>query len=62
VRMGEPLKMTVWRVVANLLSTKYKLAKVFRIKDHTCFLCQQAQETTDHLFVQCDVVNIIWFQ
>ena len=60
--MSERLKMLVWRIDADVLPTRCRLARVLEVADHTCLMCNEGPESTFHIFVECDVVNRVWFQ
>ncbi|KAI4332273.1 hypothetical protein L6164_017196 [Bauhinia variegata] len=49
-------------VLLNSLSVKSQLKRIFKSEKYsTCFLCSQAPETVDHLFLQCSFVRSLWF-
>ena len=56
-KMSERLKMLVWRIAADVLPTRCRLARVLAVADHTCLLCNGGPESIFHIFVECDVVN-----
>ena len=60
--MSERLKMLVWRIAADVLPTRCQLARVLRIAGRTCLLCNGGQESTFQFFIDCKVVNRVWFQ
>ena len=46
----------------DVLPTRCRLARVLEVVDHICLLCNGGPESTFHIFVECDVVNRVWFQ
>ncbi|KAI4332285.1 hypothetical protein L6164_017207 [Bauhinia variegata] len=49
-------------VLHSVLPVKSRLKRIFKSeKSSTCFLCSQAPETVDHLFLQCSFVRSLWF-
>jgi len=60
--MSERLKMLVLRIAVDVMPTTARLARVFEVGDQTCFLCSGGRESTYRIFVDCKVINGIWFQ
>ncbi|KAI4332231.1 hypothetical protein L6164_017155 [Bauhinia variegata] len=49
-------------VLFSSLPVKSQLKRIFKFEKYsTCFLCSQAPETVDHLFLQCSFVRSLWF-
>ncbi len=61
LKLHERLKIFLWRLGSNALLTKVNLAHRIGIGDQKCPLCGEAEETYQHLFLQCSVVKPIWF-
>lgn len=53
----------MWKAAWDILPTKDKLARVVQSNDievWSCPLSNSKLETTEHLFLDCDIVRIIW--
>uniref|UniRef100_A0A2N9HV68 Reverse transcriptase domain-containing protein n=1 Tax=Fagus sylvatica TaxID=28930 RepID=A0A2N9HV68_FAGSY len=61
LKLHKRLKIFLWRLGSNALLTKVNLAHRIGIGDQKCPLCGEAEETYQHLFLQCSVVKPIWF-
>ncbi|KAI4332240.1 hypothetical protein L6164_017164 [Bauhinia variegata] len=53
----------LWRdVLHSTLPVQSQLKRIFKSEKYsTCFLCSDALETVDHLFLQCSFVRSLWF-
>ena len=61
LKLHDRYKFLVWRIASGILPTKSNLAVRIDIRDTTCTLCGEGEETIDHLFFTCPVARAIWF-
>jgi hypothetical protein len=55
------LKIFIWLAIHNRVPTKdVLLHRNINIADASCVLCGMAEETVDHLFLQCIISQSIW--
>jgi hypothetical protein len=52
----------VWRVLLEELMKKLVFAKKGLNHHEKCLLCDQAEETLDHLLVACSFSRVFWYQ
>jgi len=61
MRTEPKIRMFLWSVYHNSLTTKANLFRRHIISDPICRLCdQQTQETIEHLFFYCSWTNEVW--
>ena len=61
LKVHERTKMFIWRIGANLLLTKDRIAQRLGGLDSSCSLCGEKVETSTHLFFKCTIARAIWF-
>ena len=61
INVPERIKMLLWRIAANTIPVKEKLAQRMKIENLLCDLCLEAPESSCHLFCRCPVARAIWF-
>lgn len=59
--MLQKVKMFVWRLVLNALPTLMNLRMRHINTDGMCPICNIEEESTNHLFLRCGWVKLIWF-
>jgi hypothetical protein len=52
----------MWLVVRNRCWTAHRLAKCGLLHPPMCPLCDQAEETINHLFLSCIFARVFWFR
>ncbi|OVA19136.1 Reverse transcriptase zinc-binding domain [Macleaya cordata] len=55
------VQMFVWRLFTGAIATNEALAMRLPNIDPSCSLCHSHMESTDHLFLSCEVSKRIWF-
>jgi hypothetical protein len=64
-KCGAPSKVSAlsWQVALDRVPTRFNLWRrgVIRVEDSGCPLCNDAMETTSHLFLHCRVTANIWY-
>ncbi|OVA19776.1 Reverse transcriptase zinc-binding domain [Macleaya cordata] len=55
------VQIFLWRVITNSIPLKSRLAQFVSSIDNCCPLCHFSPETTDHLFLKREVVQLVWF-
>lgn len=56
-------KMLLWKLIQDMLPTRARLSNIIpNIQLERCLLCNEEEEMSIHLFVQCSIVHIIWQQ
>ncbi|OVA09156.1 Reverse transcriptase zinc-binding domain [Macleaya cordata] len=55
------IHLFLWRVINHAIALRSVLARHISTVDPSCPLCQKEIETTDHLFLKCELVRKIWF-
>ena len=53
LKVNARLKNLVWKMCCNIQPTCSTLNNRFPISSLNCFLCNNAPETIEHLFLQC---------
>ena len=61
IRVPERIKMFLWSVATNVLSTKENLMSRLDIPEPWCVLCDQEVESVSHLFFRCSAAKALWF-
>jgi ribonuclease HI len=61
LKAHERTKMLIWRIGANVLPTKERIAQRMPISDTSCSLCNAEPESGAHLFFNCTVARAIWY-
>uniref|UniRef100_A0A2N9GTN8 Reverse transcriptase domain-containing protein n=1 Tax=Fagus sylvatica TaxID=28930 RepID=A0A2N9GTN8_FAGSY len=61
LKAHERTKMLIWRIGANVLPTKERIAQRMPISDTSCSLCNAEPESSAHLFFNCTVARAIWY-
>lgn len=51
----------IWRCLNNALPLKSAMARFISNCDPLCPICRKENETSAHLFFECDLVKVIWF-
>jgi hypothetical protein len=51
----------MWRLAKNILPTRDNLSKKGILLENICPLCQSGVESTEHLFMQCQLARLTWF-
>ena len=51
---------TLWILLNRKLATVDRLAKWGMVLDKSCVLCKSADESMDHMFIQCQYVGEVW--
>nr|XP_004240331.1 uncharacterized protein LOC101255200 [Solanum lycopersicum] len=51
---------TLWILLNRKLATVDRLAKWGMALDKTCVLCKSADESIDHMFIQCQYAGEVW--
>nr|XP_023892398.1 uncharacterized protein LOC112004387 [Quercus suber] len=54
------LKLLIWRIGANAIPTKANLQRRIPYIDQTCSLCNSGEETSTHLFFECNFARALW--
>ncbi|XP_062014037.1 uncharacterized protein LOC133730471 [Rosa rugosa] len=54
------VKMFGWLLLRERLKTRGRLSRFGLINDNSCPLCQEDNETTNHLFGYCNVTKAVW--
>jgi hypothetical protein len=60
-KVHDRLKIHMWREAADILLTKSNLSKILNQLDIRYPPCSNEQETTLHIFQQCEVAKAVWF-
>ncbi|XP_048322902.2 uncharacterized protein LOC107414189 [Ziziphus jujuba] len=60
-KIHERLKMFLWRLAADVLSTKDLLFERIGKGDPSCSFCGSSKETPSHLFLECPVARAVAF-
>ncbi|KAG7586018.1 Ribonuclease H domain [Arabidopsis thaliana x Arabidopsis arenosa] len=60
MKTAPKLQHFLWRMLSKALATKVELARRGVATDMICKRCQREEETTDHLFFDCDHSQDIW--
>jgi TM2 domain-containing membrane protein YozV len=60
-KLHNKLKKYLWRIASNLLPTYISLVRFNLNLDTCCCLCEQAPETSLHLFWDCALARALWF-
>ena len=53
-------KNLLWKIVWRMLPVGEELEKRFHIPSTACFLCKNAVETIEHIFLQCPWTSQVW--
>ena len=61
IKAPERIKMLLWRIASNALTTRQNISLRTHIPDPSCNLCGHASESTCHIFFHCPVAKAIWF-
>lgn len=51
----------LWRLVRSILPTKVNLRRKGVALDTTCPICNMGEEDSDHLFMYCQAIQVMWF-
>ncbi|KAK4255381.1 hypothetical protein QN277_008388 [Acacia crassicarpa] len=51
----------IWRVLNASIATNYALFRRRRAESSLCPICEQTEETTEHLFFHCAWTRCVWF-
>ena len=60
-RMLERMKMLLWRIGTNSISTKENLSCRLEHIDPVCTLCKSESELCVHLFFECHISRALWY-
>ena len=60
LKVNARLKNLLWKMCCNIQPTCSALNNRFPISSLNCFLCNNALETIEHLFLQCDWAIQLW--
>ena len=60
-KIHDRLKLFLWRVAAGILPTKDSIAKFVPSSNQVCVLCNEALESTVHIFWECPLARAMWF-
>ena len=60
LKLNARLKNLLWKMVWNTLPTCLVLINRFVLSFVNCYLCNNAIESIEHLFIQCDWATQIW--
>jgi hypothetical protein len=60
IKIYERLKLLLWKIVWDILPTKFFLSKMWDIEEKDCLFCSAQPETTKHLFFGCSFAIIVW--
>ena len=60
LKLNATLKSLLWKMVWNILPTCSILNNRFVLSFVKCYLCNNAVESIEHLFIQCDWAAQIW--
>ncbi|KAE8711217.1 hypothetical protein F3Y22_tig00110300pilonHSYRG00043 [Hibiscus syriacus] len=52
--------MIAWMAILDRLPTKVRLQHMGIVTDGLCVLCKEAQETRNHLFMECPLASSLW--
>jgi hypothetical protein len=55
------VKNFIWRLAKNILPTRCNLLRKGVKLDPSCPLCNSEAETSNHLFMQCEIAKLVWF-
>jgi hypothetical protein len=61
LKIHDRYKLLVWRIATGILPTRLTVAQKLGAGDSSCPLCQDCEESIDHLFFKCSVSRAIWF-
>uniref|UniRef100_A0A2N9IUZ3 Reverse transcriptase zinc-binding domain-containing protein n=1 Tax=Fagus sylvatica TaxID=28930 RepID=A0A2N9IUZ3_FAGSY len=61
LKAHERTKMLIWRIGANVLPTKERIAQRMSISDTSYSLCNAEPKSGAHLFFNCKVARAIWY-
>ena len=53
-------KNFLWKIAWRMLPIGVELEKRFHIPSTECFLCKNAVETIEHIFLQCPWTSLVW--
>ena len=54
------LQFLLWRIVADILPTRARLASIIAIPPSKCVLCGRFDEMFGHLFGRCNLARMVW--
>jgi len=61
VNLPNRIKNFIWRLAKNILPTRGNLCKKGLKIDSVCPLCFNEVETSQHLFMDCNIAKLTWF-
>ena len=61
LKLHDRYKMLILRIATGILLTKLNLALKIGLGDTSCPLCQEGEESLEHLFFNCPITRVIWF-
>ncbi|XP_004310201.1 PREDICTED: uncharacterized protein LOC101298860 [Fragaria vesca subsp. vesca] len=60
VKVQPKIKCFIWRLLKDSSSTRSALAHRIALEDQSCLFCRCAQETSMHVFKDCQVIACMW--
>lgn len=54
-------RLLLWKVLKHALPTLDRLARFMQLEDDSCLFCHSAREDVFHLFMECPVTHLIWW-
>ncbi|KAK9290816.1 hypothetical protein L1049_008994 [Liquidambar formosana] len=61
VNIHERYKLFLWKLYWNILSVRAVINSRFPIPDVLCLLCKLEVETARHVFLECNLVEFLWW-
>jgi len=56
-----PTQVCVWREMLDKLPTRiYLVRRGVNVPNNICLLCRNVEETTQHIFINCEVTQNVW--
>lgn len=51
----------MWRCLSEAIPTNFRRSRHISSIDYSCPICHEDRETTEHLFLRCNMARAVWF-